>query len=376
MQQLSFKITDKYKDMPICMVVIIAVLIFIGALVMYDASEGQYNAAIFKKQLIYSSVFFLLMLATSLIEIRFFFNNAYIFYVLSLMLLITVDVVGHKAMGATRWLNLGFIKIQPSEIIKVSLVLALARYFHFQSAASMNSLRVLIFPILLFAVPFVIILKQPDLGTAIILLIITTVIFFLAGVPIKYFLVSGGALLLTLPIAIKLLHGYQKTRLLIFLNPETDPLGAGYNILQSKIAIGSGGLFGKGRLQSTQAQLDFLPEHHTDFVFSLFAEEYGFAGSIGLIGLFLWLIYIGYRISIRSKQQFGRLVAFGLISVFSINVFINLGMVTGMLPVVGVPLPFLSYGGSSMATVLISFGILMNIGVNYSTALPTKFGNG
>jgi rod shape determining protein RodA len=375
MQRLGSKVIDKWKVLPASMFFIITALIFVGGFVMYDASGGRYDAAIFKKQLMYSSVFFVLMLVTSLIDIRFLFNNAYIFYALSLALLLTVNLVGHKAMGATRWLNLGFIRIQPSEILKVSLVLAVARYFHFQSVSTLSSTRVLILPLLLFIIPFVIILKQPDLGTAIVVLILAAILFFVAGVPIKYFLISGVVILLALPLCLNLLHGYQKARLLIFLDPEKDPLGAGYNILQSKIAIGSGGLFGKGSLQSTQAQLDFLPEYHTEFIFSLFAEEYGFVGSVGLIVLFLGLIYIGFRIALRSKQEFGRLVALGLISVFSINVFINLGMVTGMLPVVGIPLPFLSYGGSSMATILISFGILMNIGLNYNTVLPNKFGN-
>lgn len=370
-----FKAFSKLNSMHITMLVLVATLVLLGLSTMYDASGGYLTAALFQRQMIYASIFFIVMLLITAIDFRFFFDYAYIFYGLSVVLLIIVEIIGHRAMGATRWLNLGIIRIQPSEIVKVSLVLALARYFHFKSVAEVSKLKNLILPFVLFILPFVIIAKQPDLGTAITLSIVAGIIFFLAGMQIRYFVIGLAAILIAGPLIFNHLHDYQKKRILIFLNPEKDPLGAGYNILQSKIAIGSGGLNGKGSLLSTQAQLDFLPEYQTDFVFSFFAEEHGFIGAIILISLFISLILIGWQFAVRSRNQFGRLVAFGLVSVFSVNAFINLAMVTGMVPVVGIPLPFLSYGGSSMATVLISFGILMNVGVNYNAVLPTKFSN-
>lgn len=363
----------KYASMP--MICLIALLVFIGLSIIYDASGGYLNAKLFQKQLIHACVFFTLMLLIAVIDLKFFFNYAYIFYAVSIVLLIVVEIIGHRAMGATRWLNLGIVKIQPSEIVKVSLVLALARYFHFRTVSEVNKLHVLLVPAALFLIPFIIVVKQPDLGTGITLCIVASVIFFLAGIHFRYFIISAVVLLMACPLAFKYLHEYQKKRILMFLNPESDPLGAGYNIIQSKIAIGSGGIWGKGSLLSTQAQLDFLPEYQTDFVFSFFAEEYGFIGAVGLIILFLGLMLFGWHFALKSRQQFGKLVAFGLTSVFSVNVFINLAMVIGMLPVVGIPLPFLSYGGSSMATILISFGILMNVGVNYNAVLPTRFSN-
>lgn len=375
MLDVTLKVFSRLKFIPITMLTLIGVLVLIGLFTMYDASGGYLNATLFQRQLVYACVFFVLMLLISIIELRFFFNYAYVFYAMSVAILIGVEITGHKAMGATRWLNLGVIRIQPSEIVKVSLVLALARYFHSKSIFDVGKFKNLMIPCLLFLLPFIVIVKQPDLGTGITLFIVASIIFFVTGVQLRYFLIVGFFILIAGPLIFNHLHDYQKKRILIFLHPEKDPLGAGYNILQSKIAIGSGGLYGKGSLLGTQAQLDFLPEYQTDFVFSFFAEERGFIGAVVLIALFFSLILAGWQFALKSRHQFGRLVALGLISVLSVNVFINLAMVTGMLPVVGIPLPFLSYGGSSMATILISFGILMNVGVNYNAVLPTKFSN-
>ena len=362
---------SRLKYIPISLLFMITLLLLCGLLVMRSASAGDPTDIYFKKQCIYASVFFVMMILISITDLKLIFRSAYLLYGISLLLLVSVTIFGHTAMGATRWLNLGFIKMQPSEIIKITLVLALARYFHFKEAGDLKHFKNLIIPLLLLALPLVIIIKQPDLGTAITLLCISLIIFFLSGVRIWKFVISFGIVAASFPIIWRyLLHGYQKKRILVFLNPESDPLGSGYNIIQSKIAIGSGGLFGKGILGSTQAHLDFLPEHRTDFVFSLFAESFGFVGSIILIMLFFVLIILGVYFSLKSKHRFGKLLVIGLVSVFSVNTFINLGMVTGLLPVVGTPLPFLSYGGSSLATTLILFGLIMNVAINYNLILP------
>jgi rod shape determining protein RodA len=362
----------RLKSISIWLLLLILLLLTCGLLVMKSASFNNPSAIYFKKQSIHAVVFLLLMILVAIVDLRLIFGSAYFLYAVSLALLISVTIVGHTAMGATRWLNLGFIKMQPSEIIKLTLVLALARYFHFKEANDLRHFHNLIIPIALVAVPLVIILKQPDLGTAITLLCIAIIIFFLSGVRVRAFVTSFSLVAAACPIIWRYLHDYQKKRILVFLNPESDPLRSGYNIIQSKIAIGSGGLFGKGMLGSTQSQLDFLPEHQTDFVFSLFAESFGFVGCILLIALFLMLMASGVHFALKTKHRFGKLLILGLTSVFSINVLINLGMVIGLLPVVGIPLPFLSYGGSSLATTLILFGIIMNVAINYNAILPNS----
>jgi rod shape determining protein RodA len=361
---------NRLRSVPLLLVCVILLLLACGLLVMKAASFDNPHAIYFNKQIIYAALFFSMMLFIAIIDLKLIFGSAYFLYAISLTLLISVTLFGHTSMGATRWLNLGFIKMQPSEIIKVTLVLALARYFHYKESSDLKNFRNLIIPIILVAIPLVIILKQPDLGTAMTLIFISIIIFFLSGVQLWKFAASFAVVAASFPIIWKYLHGYQKKRILVFLDPESDPLGSGYNIIQSKIAIGSGGLYGKGMLGSTQAQLDFLPEHQTDFVFSLFAESFGFIGSVILLSLFMALIASGAYFALKIRHRFGKLLALGLISVFFVNTFVNLGMVTGLLPVVGIPLPFLSYGGSSLATTLILFGIIMNVAVNYKSTLP------
>ncbi|NRA73563.1 MAG: rod shape-determining protein RodA [Rickettsiales bacterium] len=362
----------RLKNIPIALLLVITLLLSCGLLIMKSASIEGSNSIYFKKQLIYAAIFFFVMISITLVDIKLIFNSAYILYAISLILLLSVTLIGHTAMGATRWLNLGFIKMQPSEIMKLTMVITLARYFHFKTAEEVKNIKHLIIPAILVILPTAIIIKQPDLGTAITLLCTFIIIFFLSGVRIWKFLASSAMVIAACPIIWKYLHNYQKKRILIFLNPESDPLGSGYNIIQSKIAIGSGGLWGKGMLGSTQAHLDFLPEHRTDFVFSLFAEGFGFIGSLLLIGLFLILIFLSINLALKCRHQFGKLLIFGLTSVFSVNMLTNLGMVSGLLPVVGIPLPFLSYGGSSLATTLILFGIIMNIAINYNAILPNN----
>jgi rod shape determining protein RodA len=262
-------------------------------------------------------------------------------------------------MGAQRWINLGFIQLQPSEIMKITLVLAMARYFHGATMEEIARPTHLIAPFLMLAAPAALVLRQPDLGTAIMLAMTAGVIFFLAGVKAWKFGVVIGAGLAALPVAWSFLHGYQQRRILTFLDPETDPLGAGYHILQSKIALGSGGIFGKGYLRGSQSHLNFLPEKQTDFIFTMLAEEFGMVGGLILIGIYVLVLIYGFAIALRVRNQFGRLVALGVVGTFFFYIFINIAMVMGLVPVVGVPLPMISYGGTAMLSLMIGFGFVM-----------------
>jgi len=360
---------DKIYLFPKTLVFMVLVLSCIGFMLLYDAAGGNFNPYA-TKQILYFAIFAPVMLLIGFSNIKIFFHASYYVYAIALIFLIAVSLVGHTAMGATRWINLGPLKFQPSELMKIGIVFALAKYFHTIDYRNIGRLSYLIVPILMIAVPLVVILKQPDLGTAMVLCFVAVIILYLAGVKLYLFGIGALASIGSMPILWQYLHDYQKKRILIFLNPEQDRLGAGYNIMQSKIAIGSGGFWGKGRLGGSQAQLEFLPEHQTDFVFSLFAEEFGFVGCIILLFLFMIVIIKGARIGINCKNVFGKLLSFGLLSIFSIHVFINISMVMGILPVVGIPLPFLSYGGTSMATMLISFGLLINIALNDKNNLP------
>jgi rod shape determining protein RodA len=362
-------IKEKFHLFPKTLISTMLVLSCIGFITLYDAAGGQFNPYA-SKQLLYFLSFLPVMFAIGFMNIKVLFYAAYYVYILALALLIAGSVFGHTAMGATRWLNLGFFKFQPSELMKIGIVFALAKYFHTTEYRNIARIPYLIIPALLIGIPLIIILKQPDLGTAIVLISVSTVLLYLAGVSMKVFGTIGFAIIASMPILWRYLHDYQKKRILIFLNPELDKLGAGYNIMQSKIAIGSGGFWGRGRLGGSQAQLEFLPEHQTDFVFSLFAEEFGFIGSFILLGLYLTIIVKGARIGINCRNLFGKLLAFGLLSIFSVHVFINIGMVIGLLPVVGIPLPFLSYGGTSIASMMIAFGLLINIALNDKNNLP------
>jgi rod shape determining protein RodA len=262
-------------------------------------------------------------------------------------------------MGAQRWINFGPLSVQPSEIMKVAIVLVLARYFHGLSHEQIGRPQYLLWPLVLIAIPAGLVLVQPDLGTATMLALTSAALFFLAGVRIWKFVLVGASGLAAMPVLWHFLREYQKQRIVTFLNPENDPLGSGYHILQSKIALGSGGLFGRGYLEGSQSHLNFLPEKQTDFIFTMLAEEFGLVGGMTLLTLYVLIIAYGYAIALRSRSQFSRLLALGLITMFSLYVFINVGMVMGLLPVVGVPLPLVSYGGTSMLTLLFSFGLIM-----------------
>jgi rod shape determining protein RodA len=310
------------------------------------------------------------MLVVALIDIRFWFRLAYPIYAVALIGLIAVEVLGIVSMGAQRWINLGLFQLQPSEVMKIGLVLALARWFHGAWLEDVARPTFLAMPVLLIAVPAVLVLKQPDLGTAIMLAGGGAAMLFLAGVRWWKFALVLGPMLMALPLIWQQLHDYQKNRVMTFLDPERDPLGAGYHITQSKIALGSGGLWGKGFLQGTQSQLSFLPEKQTDFVFTMLAEEIGLVGALGLLALFTLLVGTALVFALRARTQFGRLLAMGVGTTFFLYVVINIAMVTGLIPVVGVPLPMISYGGTAMITVLTGFGLLLSVDIHRDVAIP------
>lgn len=280
-------------------------------------------------------------------------------YLIGAILLVVVLIIGHIGKGAQRWLNLGIMHFQPAELMKLAIPLFLAQYYHkIQLPITFKSVLMAI-PIIF--IPALLTAKQPDLGTAILLTIAGASVLFLAGLSIRFMLLTATGIGICIPFAWYILHDYQRQRVLTFLNPERDPLGTGYHIIQSKIAIGSGGLFGKGWLNGTQSSLHFLPEHSTDFIFAVVGEELGFVGSLMLITVFMLIVFRGLYITVNAQDTFSRLMAGSITFTFFISFFINMGMVTGILPVVGIPLPLVSYGGSSMVTMMASFGILMSI---------------
>jgi rod shape determining protein RodA len=354
----SMSVAGKLRQIRWGMVAVLACVAAIGIATLYSAGNGSMSPWAIR-QLARFGIGLALMVAVACVDIRVWLRYAYVIYVIGLLMLLWVDIAGHTGMGAQRWMALGPITIQPSEVMKVALVLVLARYFHSLSTEDSGSLLRLIWPALLLAAPAVLVLGQPDLGTAIMLTLAAAAVFFLAGVRVWVFALAMAGAGGVLPFAWHHLKDYQKNRILMFLNPESDPLGAGYHILQSKIALGSGGLFGRGFLEGTQSHLNFLPEKQTDFIFTMLAEEWGMVGGVVLIALYMTLIVYGYAIGLRARSQFARLLAMGLTTMFFLYVFINVAMVMGLVPVVGVPLPLISYGGTAMITLLIAFGMIL-----------------
>jgi len=304
------------------------------------------------------------MIGAALLGIRFWLRAAYWAYALALLLIVAVDMRGLTGMGARRWIDLGILQLQPSELMNAALVLALARYFHALSNEDVGRARFVITPGLMVLIPVALVLKQPDLGTAIMLLITGAALFFIAGVRLRFFAFVALAATTAVPAGWHFLREYQKNRIYTFLDPASDPLGAGYHILQSKIALGSGGFFGRGFLNGSQSHLSFLPEKQTDFIFTTLAEELGFVGGLGLLALYALMIGYGFLIALRCRSHFGRLLGLGIVTNFSLYVFINTAMVMGLVPVVGVPLPLISYGGTAMLAVMFGFGLLLNVGVH------------
>jgi rod shape determining protein RodA len=305
-----------------------------------------------------------ILVAVSLVDIRVYLRYAYAIYGFAFVLLIFVDIAGEIGMGAQRWIDLKVIQLQPSEVMKIALVLALARYFHRLSADNIGNPLALIVPIGMVFAPVGLVLMQPDLGTAVMLVLVGAAMFWVAGVRLWKFAVVTLGGIGAVPLAWNFLHDYQKNRILTFLNPESDPLGRGYHGMQAKIAMGSGGLVGKGYMNGSQAYLNYLPERQTDFIFAMLSEELGMIGGVLLLLLYTVLFVYGYAIAFNSRNHFGRLLAMGVTINLFCYVFINMAMVMGLLPVVGVPLPLISYGGTAMLTVLFGFGLLMCVYVH------------
>jgi rod shape determining protein RodA len=357
------RVATKLASINWLLVGMICVIACIGFAMLYSAANGHWEPWA-TRQILRFAVTLLLMLTVAVVDIRIWLRAAYGFYAVTLLLLIAVQVRGAVGMGAQRWIDLGLLQMQPSEFMKIALILALARYFNALSPEGIRNPLKLLVPALLIMVPAILVLKQPDLGTALMLVAGGAAMFFLAGVRLWKFGVVIAAAAAAVPFAWEHLRDYQKNRILTFLNPESDPLGAGYHSLQSKIAIGSGGVFGKGFLAGTQSHLSFLPERQTDFIFTMLAEEFGLIGGLALLLLYCMVFVYGYAIALRSRSHFGKLLAFGITTNLFLYVFINTAMVIGLIPVVGVPLPLISYGGTSMLTVMFGFGLLLSVYVH------------
>lgn len=338
---------------------------------LYSAGGGNFKPWA-DRQIQRFAVAFVLMLGAAMVPLRVWFRAAYPIFGVSLVLLLMVELFGRHGKGAVRWIDLGFVSLQPSEIVKLALVLALARYFQRLRFENIGKLWAVLIPVGMALLPAGLVLKQPDLGTAAILLFIAGAVMFLAGVRLWKFGLVLLAAVVTAPFAYARLHDYQRQRLLTFLDPELDPLGTGYHIIQSKIAFGSGGLFGKGFLEGTQIRLNFLPEFHTDFVLSVLAEEFGLVGGLVLLGLYLAILVAVFAIALRARTQFARLISAGMGATLFFHLAINMAMVMGALPVVGVPLPLVSYGGTAMFTLMIGFGIVMSAHIYRTERLGGK----
>ena len=359
----NFSFFQKFKDLDFILLACILLLGFISLATMYSTDGGK---VLFhtKSHFIKLVIFTIMMLIISFINIKFWFLTGYLFYICILGLLIWTYSFGIKSSGSQRWIDLYFINLQPSELMKICIILCLAKYFHRMKMENVNSIYAILTSIIIITVPMGLVIVQPDLGTALLIAISGIVVLWFAGMNHKYFIYTILGFLISLPFIISFLKPYQKLRVLTFLNPDRDPLGAGYQIIQSKIAVGSGGIFGKGFLKGTQSYLEFLPEKHTDFIFTLFSEEFGFIGSVFLLLIYALLIYRVVAIGALSRSFFAKLFCYGFAAAIFVYVTTNMSMVLGLLPIVGSPLPILSYGGSSMLATMIGFGIVMSAKVH------------
>ena len=355
-QQTFFQ---KLKNFDYILLACILLLGLISALAMYSTDGGEilFHS---KSHIMKFLIFFMMMIFMSFFNIKFWHYFAYLFYVIVLFFLFWASLYGVKASGSQRWINLYFINLQPSELMKIAIIACLAKYYHRIQLDKVNSFQGILIVIVILVLPVMLVVSQPDLGTSILIALSGLVVVWLAGLNIKYFLYSFLSLLITLPFVISFLKPYQKLRVLTFLDPNKDPLGAGYQIIQSKIAVGSGGLTGKGFLKGTQSYLEFLPEKHTDFIFTLFSEEFGFFGSVFLLLIYAIIIYRIIVIGTISRSYFAKIFCYSFGTSIFVYIVINMSMVLGMLPIVGSPLPIMSYGGSSMLATMIGFGIVMS----------------
>ena len=355
---------QKVKELDFILLTSVLLLSILSLFVMYSTDGGE---ILFHTKSHFSKIilFFPLMIFIAFFNIKWWHNFSYLFYLFVTLLLIYVSFFGIKSSGARRWMDLYLFNLQPSELMKIAIILCLAKYYHRIKIENVNSITSIMTVVTIILIPFIMVLSQPDLGTSILIAASGLIILWLGGVKIKYFIYSFIVFLISLPFVISFLKPYQKLRILTFLDPDRDPLGAGYQIIQSKIAIGSGGLDGKGFLKGTQSYLDFLPEKHTDFIFTLFSEEFGFIGSVVLLILYSIIIIRILRIGAISRSNFSRLFCFGFAFAIFIYIVVNLSMVLGLLPIVGSPLPIMSYGGSSMLATMIGFGIVLSAKINH-----------
>jgi rod shape determining protein RodA len=358
-RETSFGLTSKLWQISWIYVVLLCMLAGVGYAALYSAGGGSPEPYA-SRHILRFAFGLTLMLSIALVDIRFIARFAWPAYAGGVALLLLVLKMGHVGKGAQRWIELGGTQWQPSELMKICLVLALASWFHRASWERMGNPLFLIPPVLAVLLPVALILKEPNLGTAVITAIVGATVFLGAGVRWWKVLLVTVCIGCAAPVAYSHMHDYQRQRIITFLNPESDPLGAGYNIIQSKIALGSGGMWGKGFLQGTQSHLNYLPEKQTDFIFTMYAEEFGFVGGLALMGLLCIIVLGGMAMAVRIRHQFGRLVALGISMNFFMYIFVNVAMVMGAIPVGGVPLPLVSHGGSAMIMVMIGFGLLMS----------------
>jgi rod shape determining protein RodA len=349
----------KLKDISSVLFLLVILLALIGVSFLYSAADASFTpwAA---KQSETLAIGVLIMLVIPLIDLKFIYKCSYLSYIAGILLLIIAEVIGHKAMGAQRWIRIIGFNFQPSEFMKIFLILALARYFYDMHSKDTTKITKLVLPIFFILFPAALILRQPNLGTALIILLIGGAIFFAAGVRYWKFVTIILLGIVSLPLVWSFMHDYQRKRVITFLNPESDPLGAGYNIIQSIIGIGSGGFFGKGFSEGSQSQLNFLPEKQTDFIFSVIAEELGFLGVIGIFVICIAIVFRCYLIALSLNNQFGRLIILGISTAFSLHIIVNTAMISGLIPASGVPFPMLSYGGSNLIVFFIGFGLVQN----------------
>jgi len=364
----NFNFFQKLQNFDYILLVCILLLGFISLVTMYSTDGGK---VLFhtKSHFLKLIVFTLMMIIFSFINIKFWFSIGYFFYLVVVGLLIWTSVYGIKSSGSQRWIDLYFINLQPSELMKICIILCLAKYFHRMKLDHVNSIYTILTSLIVILLPMGLVIIQPDLGTSLLISISGIAVLWFAGINHKYFIYTMLGFLISLPFIISFLKPYQKLRVLTFLNPDRDPLGAGYQIIQSKIAVGSGGFFGKGFLKGTQSYLEFLPEKHTDFIFTLFSEEFGFVGSALLLIIYAVIIYRIVAIGASSRSYFAKLFCYSFAAAIFVYIAINMSMVLGLLPIVGSPLPIMSYGGSSMLATMIGFGIVMSAKVHSQQAI-------
>ena len=367
----SLSIIDKIREINIFLVCLLLIIFLFGLLSLYSVADANFNPWA-RNHLIRFVISAILFFIISVIDIKIILKLAYPLFFINILALVLIMFIGTETYGATRWIRIAGVSLQPSEFIKVSLILCLAKYYHSIPIIEANKVSRMIIPVIITLIPVGLVINQPDLGTSIIILIGAGSIFWIVGINYKYFILAFLSACASIPVGWQYLRNYQKERVFTFFNPERDPLGNGYHIMQSKIALGSGGFAGKGYLEGTQSHLNFLPEMHTDFIFTMYGEEFGFIGTFLLLIIYLSIILVSFNLATKSRSSFGKYLSCGLIFLFFSHVFINIGMVMGLLPVVGVPLPLISYGGSSMLATMIGFGLIMNCYINRDTILAKE----